>query len=46
MGEQLADENLAQRHAPFMAQDNYERLERACDEYDPGRRFHTFGHLS
>lgn len=45
IGKQLADENLARRHAPFMAQDNFDRLERARDEYDPERRFHSFGHL-
>ncbi len=44
-GEQLADENLAQRHTPFMAQDNFVRLEQARDEYDPEKRFYTFGYL-
>ena len=46
IGKQLADENLARRHAPFMAQNNFERLERARAGYDPEKRFYSFGYLS
>ncbi len=46
IGKQLADENLARRHAPFMAQDSFDRLQRARVQYDPEERFYSFNHPS
>ncbi|MCL3818282.1 FAD-binding oxidoreductase [Aeromicrobium wangtongii] len=45
-GIQLADENLARRDAPFMAEANRARLESIRQERDPGRRFHTYGSVA
>ena len=42
-GIQLADENLARRSAPFMAEANRERLEVIRNEQDPAGRFHSYG---
>lgn len=42
-GIQLADENLARRSAPFMAEANRQRLEVIRGEKDPSGRFHTYG---
>jgi FAD/FMN-containing dehydrogenase len=41
-GIQLADENLAQRPAPFMSEENMRRLRLVRDRYDPQRRFHSW----
>jgi len=42
-GIQLADENLQQRPAPFMADANLARLDRLRTAYDPSGRFHAYG---
>ncbi|PRC47877.1 oxidoreductase, partial [Mycobacterium sp. ITM-2017-0098] len=39
---QLADENLAQRPAPFATADAMARLDRVRAEYDPAVRFHSW----
>jgi hypothetical protein len=44
-GIQLADENLARRWAPFLADDHSERLERIRGEVDSEGRFHSYGHV-
>jgi len=44
-GIQLADENLARRTAPFLADAHSERLERIRGEVDTARRFHSYGHV-
>ena len=41
-GIQLADENLGQRAAPFMADANLARLDRLCAAHDPSGRFHPY----
>lgn len=41
-GIQLADENLAERPAPFMAPENLRRLQEIRAEYDPTGRFHSW----
>jgi hypothetical protein len=41
-GIQLADENLINRLAPFMAPDRLERLEQLRAQYDPDGLFHSF----
>jgi hypothetical protein len=41
-GIQLADENLINRLAPFMAPDKLERLERLRATYDPDGLFHSY----
>jgi FAD/FMN-containing dehydrogenase len=41
-GIQLADENLAQRPAPFLSPENAQRLEEIRDRYDPDVRFHSY----
>jgi len=41
-GIQLADENLAARPCPFMAEENFRRSEQIRAIYDPDRRFHTY----
>tara|TARA_B110001454_G_scaffold177183_1_gene169572 strand:- start:7983 stop:9317 length:1335 start_codon:yes stop_codon:yes gene_type:complete len=42
-GIQLADENLARRQAPFMAEANRARLEQIRSMQDPTGRFHSYG---
>ena len=42
VGIQLADENLINRPAPFMAAENLERLEQLRAKYDPGGLFHSY----
>lgn len=42
-GIQLADENLARREAPFMADSNRARLEDIRREHDAEGRFHSYG---
>lgn len=42
IGIQLADENLVNRPAPFMAADRLERLEELRAKYDPDGRFHSY----
>ena len=44
-GIQLADENLERRSAPFMAPDNYARLEILRSKFDPDSRFHSYGNV-
>jgi FAD/FMN-containing dehydrogenase len=41
-GIQLADENLAQRPAPFLRAENMRRLEEIRARYDPDGRFHAW----
>jgi FAD/FMN-containing dehydrogenase len=41
-GIQLADENLAERPAPFMATESLRRLQEVRAEYDPTGRFHQW----
>lgn len=41
-GIQLADENLAQRPAPFATPDAMAKLDRVRAEYDPSGRFHSW----
>ena len=41
-GVQLADENLGQRPAPFMADANLARLDQVRAQRDPSRRFHDY----
>ena len=41
-GTQLADENLAQRPAPFMTDENYARYDQIKAKYDPDNLFHTW----
>jgi FAD/FMN-containing dehydrogenase len=41
-GVQLADENLGERPAKFMTDDNMDRLDRVRDAYDPDGRFHPW----
>jgi FAD/FMN-containing dehydrogenase len=41
-GVQLADENLGQRAAPFMADANLARLDRLRAAHDPSGRFHDY----
>ncbi len=41
-GIQLADENLINRLAPFMAPDKLERLEQLRAQYDPDGLFHSY----
>jgi FAD/FMN-containing dehydrogenase len=42
-GVQLADENLAERAAPFMAAANLTRLDQLRAAHDPSGRFHHYG---
>ncbi len=46
IGVQLADENLARRSAPFMARENFEKLEMLRKKYDPDQRFFSYGDAS
>ena len=41
-GIQLADENLRERNARFLTDENAERLERLRAEHDPDGRFHSY----
>ncbi|WP_059015101.1 FAD-binding oxidoreductase [Mycobacterium sp. M26] len=41
-GVQLADENLGERPAKFVTDDNMAKLDRVRAEYDPDGRFHTW----
>ncbi|MBO4253324.1 FAD-binding oxidoreductase [Streptomyces griseorubiginosus] len=41
-GIQLADENLINRPAPFMAPENRQRLEQLREKHDPGGLFHSY----
>jgi FAD/FMN-containing dehydrogenase len=41
-GIQLADENLSQRPAPFLRDENMRRLDEARERYDPDGRFHSW----
>jgi FAD/FMN-containing dehydrogenase len=41
-GIQLADENLWQRPARYLSDDNVARLERLRGQYDPEGRFHSY----
>jgi FAD/FMN-containing dehydrogenase len=45
-GIQLADENLARRDAPFMADEHRQRLEAIRSARDPQGRFHSYGSAS
>ena len=45
-GIQLADENLARREAPFMADLHRQKLETIRRDRDPQGRFHTYGSVS
>jgi hypothetical protein len=41
-GIQLADENLGNRPARFVTDENLQRLEEIRGRYDPDRRFHSW----
>ena len=41
-GIQLADENLAQRPAPFLRAENMRRLDEVRERFDPDGRFHSW----